>query len=273
MTADARNLFNENGNRIFLIFIVEVIPVGLKGLIIAAIFAAAVSSLTSILAALSQTVMSAFYSPFRARLLQRRGAAAQIGSEREELHGLRAGRLMVLGWGVVLSLMAYVAWIVSKEYRSILDLGLALAGYVHGALLAGFFLAFLPLKINGRGFLFSGPLSVMCVFAIVWHEPWAHVVCWIAALLLLAAWLLTARLRASGAIRQTMILFAGLGLMLALTYFGYWDGPQDEAGQITRLRLAWPWYAPVGSLVAFTWGYLLAGREVATPQPACSATP
>lgn len=261
LTGDALRLFTEKGDRIFLIFIVEVIPVGLKGLIIAAIFAAAVSSLTSILAALSQTVMSAFYSPYRAANLRRLGGEAALHSESEDRHGLRVGRILVLIWGVILSLMAYVAWLVSTEYRSILDLGLALAGYVHGALLAGFFLAFLPLKIDGRGLLFSGPLSVMCVFAIVWHEPWAHIVCWIAALLLFAFWIRSERFSEPGAMRRTLILVCGLALLLGLTYWGFWHGPLNEAGQATRLRLAWPWYTPVGSLVAFIWGYLLAGRK------------
>lgn len=263
---EALELFTKNPNRIFLIFIVDVIPVGLKGLIIAAIFAAAVSSLTSILAALSQTVMSAFYVPHRTEVLKKRGNDGALDSEFEDRRSLRLGRLLVLFWGVVLSLMAYVAWKISSEYRSILDLGLALAGYVHGALLAGFFLAFLPLKINGRGFMFSGPLSVMCVFAIVWHEPWAHNVCWGAAFLMLAIWLCVVARGKPLDVRKTAILMAGLALMMLLTYFGYWNGALNEAGEVTKLRLAWPWYTPIGSLIAFFWGYLLAGPADAARQ-------
>jgi len=267
LKGDALALFKENGNRIFLIFIVEVIPVGLKGLIIAAIFAAAVSSLTSILAALSQTVMSAFYQPMRAKAMERNGVAHDPESDHEDQHGLRVGRAMVLGWGVVLSLTAYIAFLVSKEYRSILDLGLALAGYVHGALLAGFLLAFLPLKVNGRGLLFSGPLSVLCVFSIVWHEPWAHTVCWSAGIILLGAWLTVVRFNSPGFVFKTLVLLAGIALMLSLSYYGYWEKISEETGEIEKLRLAWPWYTPVGSLVAFIWGYLLAGpaRDEAEP--------
>ena len=51
-------LFEEKPDRIFPIFVVEVIPAGLKGLILAGAFAAAISSLDSILAALSQTTLS-----------------------------------------------------------------------------------------------------------------------------------------------------------------------------------------------------------------------
>jgi len=273
LTGDALELFKENGNRIFLIFIVEVIPVGLKGLIIAAIFAAAVSSLTSILAALSQTVMSAFYQPMREKILASRGIAHDPESDHEDRHGLRVGRFMVFGWGVVLSLMAYVAWLVSKEYRSILDLGLALAGYTHGALLAGFLLAFLPLKVNGRGLLFSGPLSVLCVFSIFWHEWWAHYVCWGAGALLLGLWFISVRSNTPGFASKTVVLVAGIALMLVLSYYGYWEGPFDDNGDPTKLRLAWPWYTPLGSVVAFTWGYLLAGPRRDAEPVAVAAAP
>jgi len=275
LSGEALALYQAEDDRIFPIFIVQVIPVGLKGLIIAAIFAAAVSSLTSILAALSQTVMSAFYQPTRAAILKRRGITYDSESDHEDRHGVRVGRVMVLAWGVILSLMAYVAFIVSKEYQSILDLGLALAGYTHGALLAGFLLAFLPLKVNGRGLLFSGPLSVLCVFSIVWHEPWAHTVCWSAGIILLGAWLTVVRFNSPGFVFKTLILLAGIALMLSLSYYGYWEKISEETGEIEKLRLAWPWYTPVGSLVAFIWGYLLAGpaRDEVEPVGAAAAAP
>lgn len=262
LSGEALDMYHENGNRIFLIFIVQVIPIGLKGLIIAAIFAAAVSSLTSILAALSQTVYSAFYEPVRLNCLRRRQAALAEHVEVADRHGVLVGRMLVMIWGVVLSLMAYVAWLVSDQYRSILDLGLALAGYVHGALLAGFLFAFLPLRVDGRGFLFSGPLSVMCVFAIVWHESWAHQVCWITAAVFLVCWawsLRGASFGAIGATWRTLVLIAGLALMIWLTYFGYGIVQADAAGNAEMLRLAWPWYTPFGSVIAFVWGYVLAG--------------
>ena len=50
-------------DNIFPVFILTQVPVALRGLIVAGIFAAAISSLTSILAALSQTTLSAVYLP------------------------------------------------------------------------------------------------------------------------------------------------------------------------------------------------------------------
>ncbi|MEO1237369.1 MAG: hypothetical protein AAFX76_11330, partial [Planctomycetota bacterium] len=56
-----------NPDDVFPVFILTQVPAGLSGLIVAGIFAAAVSSLTSILAALSQTTLSAVVLPWAAR--------------------------------------------------------------------------------------------------------------------------------------------------------------------------------------------------------------
>jgi SSS family solute:Na+ symporter len=85
LSGEAADLYAQKGDRIFPIFIVEVIPRGLKGLIIAGVFAAAISSLMGILTALSQTGMSAFYNPLRERYLRARGIEVSLASSVEEL--------------------------------------------------------------------------------------------------------------------------------------------------------------------------------------------
>ena len=55
----------KKGDYIFPIWIVTALPVGLSGLILAGVFAAAISSLDSILAALSQTTLSLIHHPER----------------------------------------------------------------------------------------------------------------------------------------------------------------------------------------------------------------
>ncbi|MFH1747170.1 MAG: hypothetical protein ABIG44_09030 [Planctomycetota bacterium] len=293
LRGEALEMFEKTPDRIFPIFILERIPNGLKGLIIAAIFAAAISSLMGILTALSQVVMSAFYNPLRARYLRGKGIAVSLGGNVEELaekgaataedrRSVLVGRLLVLFWGVVLCLMAYFAAEVRQRYDSILNLALAMVGYTGGALLAGFALSFLPLKINGRGFMYSGPLSAMCVFATVWHQPWTHVVCWTFAVILLLVWIwhlmseaqlvaglsdVTEQRRRAVTLvirdwPQTLILVAGIALMLWLSYYGFWESEPDASGTVNQLTISWPWYAPFGSSIAFIWGYLLAGRRV-----------
>lgn len=55
----------ERVDRVFPFFIASQMPAGLSGLVIAGVFAAAISSLDSALAALSQTVVTGFYRPWR----------------------------------------------------------------------------------------------------------------------------------------------------------------------------------------------------------------
>ena len=54
------SIFQEDSNSVYPVWIVTELPVGLRGLILAGIFAAAISSLDSILAALSQTTLGLF---------------------------------------------------------------------------------------------------------------------------------------------------------------------------------------------------------------------
>lgn len=284
LRGEALEMYKESPDRIFPIFILQAIPTGLKGLIIAAVFAAAISSLMGILTALSQVVMAAFYNPLRERHLKRKGIEVSLTSNLEELgasgeptaedrRSVLVGRLMVLFWGVVLCLMAYLAKHVGEHYKSILDLGLAMVGFTGGALLAGFALAFLPLRIDGWGFMWSAPLSVISVFALVWHQSWTHYVCWIFVAVLLGCWVWW-NLYASGGQSeggaprpviplpaQALVLLAGIAMVMLLSYYGYWDRGFDAAGQPIHEKVAWPWYVPLGSLIAFVFGYLLARRS------------
>jgi Na+/proline symporter len=76
LQGEALDLFRAKGDRIFPIFTVEVVPRGLKGLIIAAIFAAAISSVMGILTALSQTAQTAFDEPLMRTLRRRKQRSA-----------------------------------------------------------------------------------------------------------------------------------------------------------------------------------------------------
>jgi len=280
LSAEAAALVAERGDRIFPIFIITVLPVGITGLLIAGIFAAAISSLDSILAALSQTTVSAFYLPWR-RHRASRSHAAQQGPDSDRSVVL-ASRVLVVFWGIVLCLMAHVADAASSKFPEILNLALSMAGYAGGALLAGFMLAFLRLGIDGRGFLWSGPLSVLLIFALVWHQPWTHAVCWMGAAALLLTWLWRSYLQGPSSNQagpsgqepgppvlptwaQTLILIAGLALMLWVNAYGYLGTEVNSDGQIRYITVAWPWFIPIGSTVAFVFGWLLARKQSTPP--------
>jgi len=57
----------EEPDRIFPYFIIQELPVGLSGLLIASIFATGISTMDSVLAALSQTFLTGIYQPLRGK--------------------------------------------------------------------------------------------------------------------------------------------------------------------------------------------------------------
>jgi len=250
-------LVSAKPDRVFPVFIVEVIPTGLKGLVLAGAFAAAISSLDSILAALSQTTVSAVWVPWRRRR----------GRPMGEAESLRVSRSLVVGWALVLCAAAVGIDRVAADYDSILDLALAVASYTGGALIAGFFLAFLPLRIDGRGFSWSAPLSVLTIFAVTSHQEWAATLglsppalCLWAGVVGLLLWIaLRVRTDRSAGVSsarlavQTVALAAGFLLTWWIARDLWWPGADGA-----RRVLAWPWYLPLGSVVAFLYGWLLA---------------
>ena len=256
LEGEALALVTAKEDRIFPVFIVEVIPAGLKGLVVAGAFAAAISSLDSILAALSQTTLSVFRRP------------------RHDLDGgkelVRTSRFFVIGWGIVLCAAAIAMQEVHEQYASILDLALAMASYTGGALVACFFLSFLPVRADGSGLLWSAPLSVLAVFAIVWHQEWARTLTMILGALVVLSWCVG---RVAPAIREGRLprelpsflaLLLGVGVIFALSTFAYSSLTDPETGAVTYRVLAWPWYIPAGSAFAFLFGLLLR-RPVAAP--------
>ena len=224
----AAEIVAEQPDRVFAVFAVEAVAVGLKGLVVAGALAAAISSLDSILAALAQTTSA---------LLRTHVAG-----------GLRQARLLVLGWGVVLGVASLLMDEVAARYDALLDLALAMAGYTGGALMAAVLLALAPLGRDGRGFLWSGPLSVLAVFAAAWHGAAAGWVCAVGGAALLVTWL---RLDGRDRVGGGLLLALGVAAVLAL-----WRWAEGPGGEV----LAWPWYVPLGVAVAWLWGLWLSGR-------------
>ena len=122
---------------VFPVWIVTEMPVMMRGLILAGIFAAAISSLDSILAALSQTTLSLFHQTDRERT--------------DEEHGrlVKLSRLLVLFWGVVLTGFTFVLFAVKEKTQvPILPLAFGMTTYTVGPLLGMFLVALLG---KGRG--------------------------------------------------------------------------------------------------------------------------
>ena len=117
-TATATAFPFSGGDRVFPDFITRHMPTGLSGLVVAAIFAAAMSSSLNSIAA---TAVNDLYRPFRAN--------------KPDKHYLKVSHVLTLVWGVV---QIGVALVVRHQNRSALDQALSIASLINGPVLGVF---------------------------------------------------------------------------------------------------------------------------------------
>lgn len=118
---------------VFPAFVVNKMPHGVSGLLIAAILAAAMSNLSAALNALSSTAMVDFYMRLRPHSTERRRMQLSRGA-------------MVL-WAAILFVLALVA----RHGGRVIEVGLSIASVAYGALLGVFLLGVLTRSATERG--------------------------------------------------------------------------------------------------------------------------
>lgn len=118
---------------IFPTFIVNFMPIGIRGLLISAILAAAMSNLSAALNSLSSTSVMDFYSRIKP------GVSDQTR--------LKLSRVITIGWGIILFLLALLA----RHGGKVVEVGLAIASVAYGALLGVFLLGVLTRRTNEGG--------------------------------------------------------------------------------------------------------------------------
>jgi Na+/proline symporter len=114
----------DGGDAVFPAWIVAELPPGLSGLILAGVFAAAISSLDSILAALSQTTLSLFAPP------------EEIESEEHGRKLIVWSRILVVFWGIILAGFTLGMYEIKKQGVLVLPLAFGMTVYTTGPLLA-----------------------------------------------------------------------------------------------------------------------------------------
>ena len=119
------------GDEIFPYFILNEMPVGLKGLLIAGIIAAAMSTLSSSLNALASSSVHD---------LMHRGRRSQSGTD-----SARSGKVLTVFWGLVFIVFASLF---TDRQSPVVELGLAIASYTYGGLLGAFLLGLLIEKAD-----------------------------------------------------------------------------------------------------------------------------
>lgn len=141
-------------DEIFARFIVDQMPPGVAGLIIASLFAAAMSSLSSSLNALASSTTYDLLKPV-------------FGADWDGEKELRISRLTTIFWGLMLSGSAFLfTWLQLSEgdQPAVVELGLGIASYTYGGLLGIFVLGRMftkPDKNDAMIGFFSGLISLL----------------------------------------------------------------------------------------------------------------
>jgi Na+/proline symporter len=139
LVAEVRGAASNDVNYVFPSYIVRYVPAGVLGLLIAVIFAAAMSSLDSELTALSSATVIDFYRRY-------------VKRDASDAHYLRVSRLATLFWG------GYACWVAlyaAGRLGSLIEAVNRIGSYFYGSMLGVFLLAFLVRGANGTGAFFG----------------------------------------------------------------------------------------------------------------------
>ncbi|MCA1638426.1 MAG: sodium:solute symporter, partial [Acidobacteria bacterium] len=139
------------GDKVFPDFITKHMPSGLSGLVVAAIFAAALSSSLNSIAA---TFVNDLYKPFKATA--------------DDKHFLRVSHWLTLVFGIV---QIAVALTVMKQNRSALDQALSIASLFNGPVLGVFLVGAFIKRANQTSALVGMSVSILLMLYLKFFTP------------------------------------------------------------------------------------------------------
>jgi Na+/proline symporter len=149
--ANSNPAFNDV-NYVFPTFVLQNMPMGVIGLIIAAIFAAAMSSISAELNALATATTIDFYRRLYAR-------------EASDAHYVAVGRISTFIWGIFACIVAIFA----TNLGSLIEVVNKFGSFFYGSLLGVFVLAFVVRRANARGAFFGLLFGIASVWIASWY--------------------------------------------------------------------------------------------------------
>ncbi len=147
-------------DRLYPQFVWEHLPVGMAGLVIAAIVAAAMANLSSALNSLASTTIMDFYRPL----------AERLGRRRTDAEMLRLARAATLFWGLVLVGIGLLA----RHWGPVLEAGLSVASMLYGSLLGVFLLGVLTRRVGER----AAMTAMAAGFAVMMYVRFGTAIAW-----------------------------------------------------------------------------------------------
>jgi solute:Na+ symporter, SSS family len=137
-------------NEVFAYFIVNKMPIGLRGLIIAGVFATAMGSLSAALNALATSCVKDFYAPY-------------FKKEAGDKHYVFAARVFTFVFAVLMIIVASLSAysVLHNPKLTIIPIALGILGYTYGSLLGMFLIGMLTkTRGNDQGNL----IAIICGF-------------------------------------------------------------------------------------------------------------
>ena len=163
LVTDATNTSYADVNYVFPTFVIQFMPVGLVGLMIAAIFAAAMSSIAAELNSLATATVIDVYK-------------RHLKPVAEDSHYLFVSKIATAGWGV----FACVAAVYAVQLGSLIEVVNRYGSYFYGSILGVFILAVGFKRTNGHGAFVGLIAGMTAVWAVATYSPveflWLNVV-------------------------------------------------------------------------------------------------
>ena len=152
---------------IFPTFVVDSMPAGLRGLLVAAVLAATMSAHSGAMNSLAASTTHDIYLPI-------------TGRAADDPRTLRMAKLFTLFWGVVLLVAALLY---RQQGTPVVVIALSIASFTYGALLGGFFLGMLWKRAVQRDAIAGMGVGIVAMSFVVFAKPMLSIFPGIAGLL------------------------------------------------------------------------------------------
>lgn len=138
-------------DEIFPMFIINVLPAGVSGIIVAGLFAAAMSTLAGSMTSLASSTMNDLYIPF-------------FGKNLDDKKQLKISRTFTIFWAGMLVISAILFM---ESSRAVVEIALSIASFTYGGLLGTFLLGILNKKAKQEDALAGFVAGIFIMISII----------------------------------------------------------------------------------------------------------
>ena len=138
-------------DEIFPMFIINVLPAGISGIIVAGLFAAAMSTLAGSMTSLASSTMHDLYIPF-------------FGKNLDDQKQLRISRMFTIFWAGMLVISAILFM---ESSRAVVEIALSIASFTYGGLLGTFLFGILNKKAKQEDALAGFVAGIFIMISVI----------------------------------------------------------------------------------------------------------